>query len=302
MGSKSKTMETKTKGSKKVSVVGLGQMGSTLARLLLKNGYQVTVWNRTRAKAEELLKLGAGYEEQLNDAIQKSAITVICLFDYRAAREIMDRPEVTFAIRNKTLIQLTTGSPAEAEESEAWAHQHKAGYIDGAIQVAPEQMAKADTTIFVSGSADAYSMSEEILKVFGGNIRYLGENIGAAAAMDLASLSYLYGSLLGFFHAARIAEVEGFRTDLLGDIIRDIAPGFAEFIQYEAKVIQSGDFAVTQSPLSISVEATARILRASEFYKINTAVPGLFADLFQRANRAGYGKEELGALIKVFRS
>lgn len=295
-------METKTEGPKKVTVVGLGQMGSTLARLLLKNGYQVTVWNRTRAKAKELLKLGAGYEEQLSDAIQKSAITVICVFDYRASREIMDRPEVTSAIRNKTLIQLTTGSPAEAEESEAWAHQHNAGYVDGAIQVAPEQMAKADTTIFVSGSTDAYSMSEEILKVFGGNIRYLGENIGAAAAMDLASLSYLYGSLLGFFHAARIAEVEGFRTDLLGDIIRDIAPGFAEFIQYEAKVIQSGDFAVTQSPLSISVEATARILSASEFYKINTAVPGLFADFFQRANRAGYGKEELGALIKVFRS
>lgn len=295
-------MKTKTEESKNVTVVGLGQMGSTLAGLLLKAGYHVNVWNRTRSKAEELVRMGAVYEDQLSDAIKKSEITVICVLDYKASRQIMDKPVVKSAIRNKTLIQFTTGSPADAKESEAWAHHNNASYLDGAIQVAPEQMAKADTTIFTCGSINAYSKSEHVLKVFGGNIKYLGENIGAAAAMDLASLSYLYGSLLGFFHAVRIAETEGFRIDLLGDIIREIAPAFAEFIQYESKVIQSGDFTITQSPLSISMEATERILSASESYQIDTKVPELFTDYFQRANRAGYATEELAALIKVFRS
>lgn len=286
----------------KVTVVGLGQMGATLAKLLLKNGYQVTVWNRTKSKAEALVREGILLADNLVSAIQASPITVICVFDYKAFTEIFDKPEVTSSLSGKTLIQLTTGSPTDAVESETWANKYGALYIDGAIQVAPDQMARPDTTVFVSGAGKAYVLSERVLKVFGGNIKYLGEKISAASAMDLASLSYLYGSLLGFFHAVRICEAEGFSIDLLGSIIREIAPGFTEFIQYEAGVIQSGDFIITQSPLSISVEATDRILKSSQEYKINTEVPKLVSEFFKRGKTAGYENEELASLIKVFRS
>ena len=286
---------------KNATVIGLGQMGVTLARLLLKQHYNVTVWNRTKPKADAIVKEGATFASDIRDAIKASNIIVICVFDYTAAKDILFKEEVTTQLAGKTIIQLTTGSPDDAHEFEAWANQHGAYYIDGAIQVAPEQMARPDTTIFTSGKKEAFNNSEAVLKIFGGNIKYLGEKVTAAAAMDLASLSYLYGSLLGFFHAVRISEAEGFPVDLLGNIIREVTPGFTEFMQYEASVIQSGNFAITQSPLSISVEATERILQASKAYKINTEVAELSASFFKRAQVAGYEKEELASLIKIFR-
>lgn len=294
-------MKQKIDAPTEVSVIGLGQMGSTLAKILLKQGYRVTVWNRTTSKVKFLIKDGAIAANDISTAIKASPFIVICVHDYVASRLILDKQEVTSHLRGRTLIQLTTGSPTDANESEVWAKAHGADYLDGAIQVAPEQMARPDTTIFLSGNEGAYQRSETILRAFGGNLKYLGKKISAASAMDLASLSYLYGSILGFFHAVRICEVEGFSVALLGEIIRDISPGFSEFIQYEAGVIQSGNFAVTQSPLSISIEATDRILKASQEYNLNTDVPKLVAEFFKKAEKAGLRKEELAAVIKVFR-
>jgi 3-hydroxyisobutyrate dehydrogenase-like beta-hydroxyacid dehydrogenase len=287
---------------KNATVVGLGQMGITLARLLMKQNYNVAVWNRTKQKADVLVKEGATFLSNVSDAVKASNIIIICVLDYAATKDILFNKPVTDGLAGKTIIQLTTGSPEDARELETWANKHGAHYIDGAIQVAPEQMARPDTTIFVSGKKNAFDFSEAVLKIFGGNIKYLGEKVSAAAAMDLASLSYLYGSLLGFFHAVSISEAEGFPVDLLGSIIREVTPGFTEFMQYEAGVIQSGNFAITQSPLSISVEATERILQSSKAYSINTEVAELSASFFKRAQVAGYEKEELASLIKIFRS
>lgn len=286
---------------RKVTVIGLGQMGVTLAKLLLQQKYKVTVWNRSVSKADALIKEGAILAENIVAAIKSSPTIVICVINYHASDAVLNRPEIVKELAGRTIVQLTTGSPKEAELSELWAHKFGADYIDGAIQVAPEQMAKPETTIFVSGSERAYKEAASILDIFGGNIKYLGKQISAASAMDLASLSYLYGSLLGFFHAARIAESTGFSINLLGEIIPEISLGFADFIKYEAGVINSGDFGITQSPLSISIEATERILKASEQYNINTEVPQLVASFFKRANKAGYRDEELASLIKVFR-
>jgi 3-hydroxyisobutyrate dehydrogenase-like beta-hydroxyacid dehydrogenase len=225
-----------------VSVIGLGMMGSRLAQLLLRHGYRVTVWNRTSAKAEPLVRDGAMVAPSAAAAVGASPIVVVCVYDYKAASAILDTEEVASALGGRVLLQLTTGSPKEARDGEAWARQRGAGYLDGAIQAAPSQMARPDTTILVSGAESAFRRSEPLLKVFGGNVKYLGEQIGAASAMDLATLSYVYGALLGFFHGARIAESEGFRVDHYGSLVAEISPTFAEFFRHEGAVIQSGNY------------------------------------------------------------
>jgi 3-hydroxyisobutyrate dehydrogenase-like beta-hydroxyacid dehydrogenase len=283
------------------TIVGLGQMGKVLAKLLLENDYKVTIWNRTASKGNELVAQGAFREDNIVTAVAASEIIVICVYDYDASNQILNSPGVSKLLNGKLIIQLTTGSPKEAEQGEAWANKFGAQYLDGAIQVAPDQMAKPETTIFVSGAHEAFTKGESLLKIFGGNIKYFGSRVTAAAAMDLASLSYLYGSLLGFFHAVRICEAEGFPVKDFGKVLQDVTPGFIDFMKYESQVIESGDFAVTQSVMAISVGATERILDASKEYRINTEVPQLIYEFFKRAKSAGYEREELAALIKVFR-
>lgn len=283
------------------SVIGLGTMGSTLARLLLHNGYSVTVWNRTTDKATPLVQDGAILAPNVAAAVGASPIVIVCVHDYLATQKIFNTQEITAALAGRILIQLSTGSPQDARDSEIWAHDRGADYLDGAIQAAPSQMGRPDTPILLSGAEAVFRQSEPLLKILGGNLTYLGEQVSSAAAMDLATLSYIYGAVLGFFHGARICEAEGFRVDTYGSIVSDIAPSFGEFLKHEGKVIQTGDYAISESPLKISVEATERLVQTAQAAQINTEFPRFAAGLFQRAMVAGYGNEEAAALIKVLR-
>jgi 3-hydroxyisobutyrate dehydrogenase-like beta-hydroxyacid dehydrogenase len=287
--------------SKTAAVIGLGTMGTTLARLLLGAGYRVTVWNRTQAKVRPLVSQGAGEAQSAAAAIAEGDIVVVCVHDYKAAREILETTEVEAELKGRVIVQLTTGSPDEARQSERWAQRHGAEYVDGAIQAAPSQMGRPDTMILVSGAQSAYRRTEAVLGVFAGNVKYLGDQVSAASTMDLATLSYVYGASLGFLQGARVAESEGFRVDHYAGLVADISPSFAEFFRHEGTVIQSDDYTVSESPLKISVEATERILTAARDSGLATDLPALAADLFQQAAAAGYGDQEFAAAIKVLR-
>ena len=162
-------------------------------------------------------------------------------------------------------------------------------------------MGQPDTPILLSGAEPAFRRSEPLLKVLAGNLTYLGADAGAASAMDLATLSYVYGAMLGFLHGARVCEAEGFRVDSYGAIVAAISPSFGEFFRHEGAVIQSGNFAVSESPLKISVEATARLAQIARETGINAEFPTFVSGFFQRAAAAGYGDEEAAALIKLLR-
>ncbi|MDT4826531.1 2-hydroxy-3-oxopropionate reductase [compost metagenome] len=287
--------------NKEVSVLGLGAMGVVIARLFLDQGYKVTLWNRTADKADALVARGAVLARSAAEALRASRMAVMCVYDYRAADAIFAMDGVAAAMDGRLLAQITTGSPKDAREAEAWAHRHGAAYLEGAIQAAPDQMGRSDTPLLVSGAQAVFAEAEPLLKVLAGGIVYLGEKASAAAAMDLATLSSIYGTMLGFLHGARIAEHEGFDVAEYGRIVAGIMPTFAGFLQHEGAVIQSGDFAITQSPMRISVEATQRILQTAQEAGINTEFPAFAAGLFRRADAAGLGGEELAALIKLLR-
>jgi len=287
--------------NKEVSVLGLGSMGLTIARLYLDQGYKVTVWNRTAEKADALVAKGAVLARSASEAMRAAKVVLMCVYDYRAAEAILAMDGVAAAMDGRLLVQLTTGSPNDARDAEAWAHRQGATYLEGAIQAAPDQMGQADTPILMSGAQSVFREAEPLLKVLGGGTVYLGEKASAAAAMDLATLSTIYGTLLGFMHGARIAEDEGFDVAEYGRIVAGIMPTFAGFLQHEGSVIQSGDFKISQSPMRISVEATQRILQTAQEAGINTEFPAFAAGLFKRADAAGLGGEEIAALIKLLR-
>ncbi|WP_286753549.1 MULTISPECIES: NAD(P)-dependent oxidoreductase [Sphingobacterium] len=284
-----------------ISIIGLGPMGIKIATLYLQQGFQVTVFNRTRAKADLLVQQGAKLATSVSEAIAASPVSMVIVHNYSVSNELFSSIGNDAVLSGKTIVQLTTGTAQEARLSETWFKERNADYIDGAIQVAPEQMAQPDTTILFAGNADKYQEMLDRLAVLGGNLKYLGEKIGAAAAMDTATLSYIYGAAAGFLHGALIAESENFDVKEYGNIIAEIAPGMGEFLKHEGRVISSGDFGISQSPLSISVEATERILATAKLSGINTEFPEFAVNWLQRAKAAGYEQEEFAAVIKTLR-
>jgi 3-hydroxyisobutyrate dehydrogenase-like beta-hydroxyacid dehydrogenase len=284
-----------------VSILGLGAMGITIAELFIQQGARVTVWNRSRAKADPLIARGAVVATDAAAAVRASPVSVMCVSNHAAVQSILDAPGVAAAFTGRTLIQFTTISPGEARDTHAWAQRHGGQLLAGAIQAAPSQMGKPDTPILISGGEPVFQASRPLLEVLAGQLTYLGPAPDAAATMDLATLSYVYGATVGFLHGALIAEAEGFDVAAYGTIVRGIAPSFGAFFEHEARVIRSGDFTISESPLRISVDATARLLETARASGISTELPAFVADLLARADAAGLGGEEVAALIKVLR-
>lgn len=272
-------------------------MGTRLAELLVAKGYTVSVWNRTRARADKIT--GVKVFENLEEAARQSPLIVICVLDYAAVDRILDTIGDKSILGGKTLINFTTADPEEAEALETTLAHVNAGYINGAIQVAPDQMGLPETTIIVSGNQEHFERSRDALAVFGGNIKYLGNRAALASAMDLATLTWLYGSYTGLIHGIVLAQKTGLPLNAFGEILGEITPGFTEFFKHQIGVVEKGDFTVSQSPLSISVAATQRIHDAFRKAGAREDFVKAISDLLQKAESLGLADQEVAALVKV---
>lgn len=272
-------------------------MGTRLAELLVAQGYSISVWNRTRAKADAIA--GVKVFENLEEAIRQNPLIVICVLDYEAVHLIFENITDKSILTGKTLINFTTADPQEAGQLETMLANLNAGYINGAIQVAPDQMGLPETTIIVSGNQKHFERSRDALTVFGGNIKYLGDRAALASAMDLATLTWLYGSYSGLIHGIVLSQKTGLSLGAFSEILGEITPGFTEFFKHQIGVVEKGDFTISQSPLSISVAATQRIHNAFRNAGIQPAFIKTISDLLQKAESDGLADQELAALVKV---
>ncbi|ALC83901.1 MULTISPECIES: NAD(P)-dependent oxidoreductase [Bacillus] len=284
-----------------VTVIGLGPMGTAIAQTLIQNGKSVTVWNRSSEKAKKLIQQGAILASSVASAVSASPVVIICVSNYDTTYKILDTDEVFSTLADRGIVQMSTGTPQEARDNEAWAHERGAKYLDGAILATPSQMGKADTPIFVSGAKDAFQQNEEVLKILAGNVSFMGEQVGAAAAWDLAVLSNMFGSMTGFFHGARIFESEGIPVDSLGSMIANISPILGQMVKYESEVIQKEDYKNPQSAIDMCMKTIKLFMEQAHEAGINNEFPTFAMGIFQKALDMGYGNEELGALIKVLR-
>lgn len=284
-----------------VTVIGLGAMGSALARVLLEKGYRVTVWNRTGAKAQPLLDKGAILAPSPAAAVKASPLVLVCVQDYQVSQGILETEGAAAALTGKILVQMNTGTPRDARDAEAWAHRHGAGYLDAAIMATPSQMGRPETPLFVSGAKTALQQSEPALRALAGNIIYTGGPISHATAWDLGVLSYAFGGLLGFFHGARIFESEGLPVGDLGATIARISPFFGEMAESMGQVIQAGNYENPQASVKTCTVAFELFIRHAREAGISAEFPLFALDLCQRAMAAGYGEEEFAAIAKVLR-
>lgn len=284
-----------------VSLIGLGQMGVVLAKLLVAAGHSVTAWNRSPDKTRALAASGVKAASGPARAIAASPVTLVILYDDAATDAVLSAEGVSQALAGRLIVNLGTSGPEAARAFEQRIAAAGGRYVDGAIQAAPSQMGQPDTPILISGAPGDIDAAEPVLRVLGGNLARVGERIDATAFMDLATLSYVYGAYAGFLHGARIAETVGVDVAAYGKLVEDISPSFGAFFAHEGRVIQSGDFTVSESPLRISISAVERILASSRDLGLDDALPNLVNAWLRKAEARGLADEELAALIKVLR-
>jgi 3-hydroxyisobutyrate dehydrogenase-like beta-hydroxyacid dehydrogenase len=290
-----------TENTKQVTVIGLGSMGSAIAHALLAKEFAVTVWNRDATKANAFAAQGAVIANGIVDAIEASPLLVICVSDYKATKKIFDSPGAAAALKGKTLVQLSTGTPKEARELEAWAQQQSAVSLNGDIMAWPRQIGGPEATISISGATATFQQHEKTLQALAGTLSYLGEEAGASAVLFSAVMAYLAGNWIGFCHGALVCENEGVSADVFGALIADFSPMLGNECRHMGEVIQHNRFANPESTVKTTSVDLHLLVQHSQEAGLNTELPKFAANIFQRAVDAGYGGEEHAAIIKVLR-
>lgn len=284
-----------------VSILGLGPMGAAIARAVLAGGHRATVWNRTAARAAALAKAGAVVAPSAAAAIAASPRVLICVADYAASRAVLQSPGAAAALDGRVLVQLSTGTPQDARDGEAWARQQGADYLDGALLATPGQLGRPDTPLFVSGARTAYQRCASVLAAVAGETRYMGEAVGAAAAWDLAALSSMFGAMFGFFHGLRICESEGLPLAGFNAMIQAIWPVLGEMVASEGEAVLAEAYGEPASSMDTCAGSGRLFVRQAREAGIDASFPAFASALFERALAAGLGTERLGAMMKVLR-
>jgi 3-hydroxyisobutyrate dehydrogenase-like beta-hydroxyacid dehydrogenase len=273
-------------------------MGSALAKALLGAGHDVVVWNRSTARAEPLRVAGASVATRASEAAREASIVVVCVTDYAATHLALE----DVPLQGKLLVQLSTGTPQEARTTERWARTRGADYLDGAIMAVPRQIGKPESTILLAGPLAAYERGADALRSLAGTLLHVGSDAGAASALDFAFLSYFFGGLMGFYHGARICEVEGLSVEHYGQLLLGSASALGAMVASDATNIEAGNYAADDATLDICARSLDLIVRHADEAGLDRQVPQALATFFDRGRAAGFGGEGPAALVKVLRA
>ena len=277
-----------------ITVIGLGRMGSALARTIRRAGHDVTVWNRSPAKMQPFIDDGVAAARGVDAAIRASPVILICIDNYAVTNTTLRSDDIAPLLVGRTIVQLSTGTPKEAREASDWMTARDVAYLEGAILAGPDQIGTDGAQILLSGGKAAYERAAGLLQCLGGAVRYLGSNVGAASALDLAWLTTCYGRFIAVIHAANLCRSEDVGIDEFISLFPDEPD-----TQHHAKVIHEETFQECTATLHVWGAALQRIQQQGVDANINTQVPDFIASFFKQAVDAGYGEENVMALVKV---
>ena len=200
--------------AKKIGFIGAGVMGKSMIRNLMKNGFEVTVYSRTKEKAEDLLSEGAVWADTAG-ACAKDQDVVITIVGYPK-----DVEEVYFgegaildsAGKGAVLIDMTTSSPQLAEKIYAAAKERGLNALDAPVS-GGDSGAKAGTlSIMVGGDEDVMKDVMPVFEAMGKTIMYEG-GAGCGQHTKMANQIALSGCLASVCEAITYARKAGLDTD-----------------------------------------------------------------------------------------
>ncbi|WP_052848520.1 NAD(P)-dependent oxidoreductase [Streptomyces avicenniae] len=280
-----------------LTLLGLGAMGTALARAWLAAGHPLTVWNRTPGRADALVAEGATATATAAEAVAASRLVVVCLLDDASVGTALADADLA----GKDVVNLTTSTPGEARERAAWAAARGARFLDGGIMAVPPMIGVPGASVFYSGSADLFEERRDVLAVVAATA-YVGADAGLAALHDVALLTAMTGMFAGVTQAFALVEgADVARKDfagLLADWLGAMAGGAHEL----AAQLDSGDLTRgVVSNLAMMTTGNGTLVRTAAEQGVGNELLAPFMALMERRVAAGHGDEGLAGLPGLLR-
>ena len=284
--------------SKRVLVVGLGNMGSALVKTLLGTGYDVSVWNRTPSKADELVEQGASLAESVAEGVTNNEVIVICLGNYQDSMKVLNQC-ASFA--GKTIIQLTSASGEEARDMQNWVQQKNGLYLDGAILAFPSGIGTQECRLLMAGSEAAWVSGEAVIKALGPSSHYMGENVASPAALDFALIFPSLALMISVVQGIHSLEGSGVSIETYVEMISPIFGPFGHQIKQVAQKIEQQEFKDTEASLGVWQAAIEHPISTLKDEGKNLDLVNAVSVLLQEGIASGLGAEDLTAILKYMR-
>jgi len=280
----------------RIGWIGTGVMGAPMCGHVMSRGYAVTVYNRTRVKAEPLLEAGAGWADSPMAVARQSEVIFTIVGFPQDVREVYlsDRGLLAGASAGSILVDMTTTSPSLAREIYEAAQAKGISTLDAPVSGGDVGAREARLSIMVGGDKDAVDTVLPLLEAMGKNIVYQGR-AGAGQHTKMCNQIVIAGTMIGVCESLLYGTKAGLDLETMLKSISGGAAGCWTLANLAPRALKR-DF----EP-GFFVEHFIKDMRIAldEAGRMNLALPGLALvhQLYLAVQAQGHGKAGTQALL-----
>lgn len=272
-----------------IAFLGLGRMGRILARHLVDDGHEVTVWNRSAAPAEELAAAGARRASTPEEAVRGANGVITAFFGPDAVRDVVIDQSLPI---EGVWVDVTTVSPADAAVCAAWAGDAGIDYVHSPVIGSLKPASARSLTVLTGG--DVSDRVREIVSTWATNRRVREyETAAEAAGGKLIANLALASTAQAMVEALRLGEAAGFTNEAVIDLLADTT--LAPIAAMKGEIALSESFADTQFSTNLLFKDVALMLATSE-----RPLPALTTvyEALAVAREHGHGEDDFASIMR----
>ncbi len=271
----------------KIAWLGLGNMGAPMAENLVHGGHELVVYNRTRAKAEPLAKLGAEVADTPAAACEGVEVIVTMLADDHAVRAAVlgsegAEPAIDRLRRGAVHVSMSTISPFLSKELAQEHHRRGQQYVAAPVFGRPDAAAKALIAVVAAGPRDAVDRCRPLFSLLGRETSVVGEEPARANVVKLAGNFLIAAAIEALGEASRLVERWGLEP---AEILHVINQSTFRSPVYESygKRIADGAFEPAGFGLTLGLKDLGLAIAAAQAVDMPLPAAERLRDAFVRA-------------------
>lgn len=228
---------------KKIGFIGVGIMGKSMVRNLMKAGYELHIYARTRAKVEDVIQEGALFHDSIKDCVSgQDAVITIVGFPKDVEEVYFDQGNILdSAVKGTYLIDMTTTSPQIAEKIYAEGKKRAFHVLDAPVTGGDTGAREGTLSILVGGDKEDYEVCMPLFEAMGTNINYQGK-AGCGQHCKMANQIMIAGTLSGMCESLTYAKAKGLDLDTVLKSVSTGAAGSTQLDTFGPKIL-AGDYA-----------------------------------------------------------
>lgn len=275
-----------------VGLVGTGLFGTALAERLLADGFPTVVFNRTRAKAEPLLRRGAIWSD---NPLADCRRVIFSLFTSDQVEQVFERMN-SRPLEGRIIIDTSTSDPQQTIALGTRLARQGVKYLEAPFSGSSEQARNHEATALVAGDPEAYRACRDLWDCLAAKTFYVGV-WGNAAKMKLVTNLVLGLNRAVLAEGLVFAEAVGLRMEDALQVLLN-SPAYSRTMDAKGPKMVQGEF-TPQARLSQHIKDVRLMLEEAARNGVTLPISEVHLELLEQAEAAGLGDLDNSAIIRV---